>query len=214
MQQLRIESWCLVDIVELAIDSYTHQTLGSYSLQDLFVLSATTAHHRRQQYQLGLLRKIEHPLSDLFRGLLTNRITTSGAPHFASSGVENSEIVVNFSQRADRAPRLADQSLLVYPQRRKQALDGIDIGPRQLLDELPSKQRKGFKVLALALGPVITVTRSWGKLSEMFLRLCVRAPATAIPAKSAARSSFLGVVRFASFTRPAGTIYSDGVLVD
>ena len=65
------------------------------------------------------------------------------------------------------------------------------------------------------LGPVITVTRSCGRFSEMFLRLCVRAPATAIPAKAAVGTSFFGAARFASLTRPADTIYSAGVsLID
>ena len=53
---------------------------------------------------------------------------------------------------ADGAARAVVRRVLVDAERRLQALNGIEIGTRQLVDELPSVSRKRLDILPLALG--------------------------------------------------------------
>jgi hypothetical protein len=86
---------------------------------------------------------------------------------------------------------LRRRRLLVDRDRRRQALDEVDVGLVHLAEELAGVGRQRLDVAALALGvdrvereddlpepdrPVKTISLSRGRSSETSLRLCSRAP--------------------------------------
>ena len=65
---------------------------------------------------------------------------------------ENPQVVVNLGHRADGAPRRVAGVLLLDGDRRRKALDVIDLRLLHLADELPGVGAEAFDVAPLALG--------------------------------------------------------------
>ena len=70
----------------------------------------------------------------------------------AGPGEEHAEVIVDFRRRRDRAARVAAGVPLLNGDGRRQALDVVDLGLLQLVEELPGVGRQRFHVLALAFG--------------------------------------------------------------
>ena len=70
----------------------------------------------------------------------------------ADARVEQAQVVVDLGDRADGRPRVARRRLLVDRDRRRQALDEVDVGLVHLAEELPRVRRQDLDVAALALG--------------------------------------------------------------
>jgi len=74
------------------------------------------------------------------------------APGLARSGEDELEVVIDRGQGSDRGARALDAAGGLNRQRRRNALDGLDLGTRQALQELAHVRREGLDVAALALG--------------------------------------------------------------
>ena len=70
----------------------------------------------------------------------------------ADARVEQPQVVVDLGDRADGRARVARRRLLVDRDRRRQALDEVDVGLVHLAEELPGVRRQRLDVAALALG--------------------------------------------------------------
>ena len=107
--------------------------------------------------------------------------------------IQQAQIVVNLSDCAYGGARAAAGSLLLDGDGGAEAVDGVHVGPFHLVKKLPGVGGERFHVAALAFGidgvegerdlpepdsPVITVRVLRGISTEMFLRLCWRAPRT------------------------------------
>ena len=78
-------------------------------------------------------------------------------PHFgtvrrAQPGEEQTEVVVDLGERAERAPRAGLPGMLVDGDGRRQALDQVDVGPLELVEKLAGVTRKALDVPPLPLG--------------------------------------------------------------
>ncbi len=90
---------------------------------------------------------------DLVVRLLPQWPAARGAENIPSSGEEESKVVVNLRQCGDGASRMASpiKARLRYRQCRRQAIDRIDVGSGELVDELANERGKAFDVAALPL---------------------------------------------------------------
>jgi hypothetical protein len=68
------------------------------------------------------------------------------------AGVQQAQVVVDLGDRADGGPGVAAGRLLVDRDRRRQALDHIDVGLVHLPEELAGIRRQRLDVAALTLG--------------------------------------------------------------
>ena len=84
--------------------------------------------------------------------LAGDRLAALRAVRQADAGVEQAEVVVDLGDRADGRPRVAAGGLLVDRDRRRQALDEVDVGLVHLAEELAGVRRQRLDVAALALG--------------------------------------------------------------
>ena len=104
----------------------------------------------------------------------------------ADGRVEHAQIIVDFGDGADGGTRTAAGGFLFDGNGRAQAVDGIDVGPLHLIEELARVGRERFDVAALALGvdgvegerrfadplnPVMTVKVLRGISTSMFFKI-------------------------------------------
>ncbi len=112
---------------------------------------ALAAAHDRRQHVDALVGRIEHhhvhdPLERLRRDLA---IAVRTVRH-ADVGEEQPQVVVDFGDRADRRPRIRRRRLLLDGDRRRQAVDQIDVRLLHLLEKLAGVGRERLDVAPLA----------------------------------------------------------------
>ena len=95
---------------------------------------------------------VEHLVDDLLRRLPRDLLATHRAVRRARPGVQQTQVVVNLGDGADRRPRVAVGRLLVDRHRRRQTFDEVDVGLVHLAEELARVRRQRLDVTALALG--------------------------------------------------------------
>ena len=122
------------------------------SAEQVDVLALARPDHRGEHLEPGALLHRQHPVDDLLRGLPGDRLAADRAVRLADAGVEQPEVVVDLGDGADGRARVAGGRLLVDRDRRRQALDEVDVRLVHLAEELPRVGRQRLDVAALALG--------------------------------------------------------------
>ncbi len=139
-------------VVGLAVDPRPHEAFARHLLELLLVFALLAAHVGRQDLQLGLGRQSQHPVDHLLHRLRADRGAVVRAMGHADRGVEQAQVVVDLGDRADGRARVARDRFLLDRDRRREAVDRVDVGLLHLLEELPGIGRKRFHVAPLALG--------------------------------------------------------------
>ena len=93
-----------------------------------------------------------HAVDHLRHGLADDRQAGRRRIGHADPRPQQAHVVVDLGHRADRRARVARGRLLLDRDRRRQALDQIDIGLLHQLEELPGIGRQALDIAALALG--------------------------------------------------------------
>ena len=138
--------------VHHAVDPHPGEALGLQLAEQVDVFTLAAADHRGQHLDPGALGHLQHPVDDLLRGLPGDRAAALRAVRPAGPRVEQPEVVVDLGDRADGAARVSAGRLLVDGDRRRQALDEVDVGLVHLAEELPRVRAERLHVAALALG--------------------------------------------------------------
>ena len=145
-----IELDVLVERSELAVDARLGEAALAQRLQLLLELALAAADDRRQHVDAGVGRiehhQIENPLERLRRDLAAAVV----AVRHADVGEQQAEVVVDLGDRADRRARVRAGRLLLDGDRRRQALDQVDVRLLHLLEELPGVGRERLDVAPLA----------------------------------------------------------------
>ena len=136
----------------LAVDPGPGEALAGQLAEQLGVLPLAAPDDRRQHLEPGALRQRHQPVDDLLRRLPADRLTADRAVRPAGSRVQQPQVVVDLGDGAHRRPRVAAGRLLVDRDRRRQALDEVDVRLVHLPQELPRVRRQRLDVAALALG--------------------------------------------------------------
>ena len=137
---------------DLAVDPGPRVALARELVEQRVVLALAAPHDRREHLEAGAVGQLQHPVDDLLRRLAGDQLAAVRAVRHADAGVEQPQVVVDLGDRADRRPRVARRRLLVDRDRRRQALDEVDVGLVHLPEELPGVRRQRLDVAALALG--------------------------------------------------------------
>ena len=142
----------LVDVDDLAVDAGAHEALPGEVLEQRVVLALAAAHDRRQHLEAGALGQQQDAVDDLLRRLALEPVAVLRAVLDADAGVQQAQVVVDLGDRADGRAGVAAGRLLVDRDRRRQALDDVDVGLVHLPEELAGVRRQRLDVAALALG--------------------------------------------------------------
>ena len=149
---LLVEHDLVLEHPQLAVDLRAREALGAQLLEDLAVLALAPAHERRQDHEARALLELHDLVDDLLGRLPGDRLAADVAVRVADARPQQAQVVVDLGDGADRRPRVARRRLLVDRDRRRQALDRVDVGLVHLAEELPRVGAQRLDVAPLALG--------------------------------------------------------------
>ena len=149
---LLVELDRVVELAHLAVDLHPREALAAQLLEQLPVLALAAAHDRREHHEPRALLEGHHVVDDLLRRLALDLTAADVAVRLADPRPEQAQVVVDLGHRPDRGPRVARGGLLVDRDRRRQALDRVDVGLVHLAEELAGVRGQRLDVAALALG--------------------------------------------------------------
>ncbi|MNY05432.1 hypothetical protein D3C86_1381550 [compost metagenome] len=152
MLLLLVELGQFVQLVQLAVDPRTDEALRAQLLEHRQVLALALADHRGEQHQLAAFRQGQHLVDHLADRLRLQRHVVVRAARGADAGVEQAQVVVDLGDRAHGGARVVRGGLLLDGDRRRQPLDGVDVGLLHHRQELAGVGGQRFHVAALALG--------------------------------------------------------------
>ena len=141
-----------VDFVDFAIHPNPHETLRAQLGEEFEVFTLAPHHQRRQDHQLGVFRQRQHRVDHLRHRLRGQRNAVFRALRIADAGIQQAQVIVDFSDRADGRARVVAGGFLLDGNRRRQPLDQVDVGFLHQLQKLPGVGRQRFNVAALTLG--------------------------------------------------------------
>ena len=121
-------------------------------VEHVLVLPLPSADQRREDHHPRAGAQFHQGVEDLLGGLLADRLAALVAPRLAQPGEQQPQIIVDFRDRGHGAAGIVAAGPLVDRDRRLEALDQIDVGPLELVEELAGVGRKAFDVLPLAFG--------------------------------------------------------------
>ncbi len=152
MLGLAVERRHLADLVQLAVHLHAREAAALQLGEFLAVFALAVAHHGRQQQQARAVSHGQHAIDHLADGLRLDRQAGGGRVGHADARPEQAHVIVDFRHRADRGAWVAAGGLLLDGNRRRQALDGVDVGLAHQFEELAGIGGQAFDVTALALG--------------------------------------------------------------
>ena len=98
------------------------------------------------------LRREHHHVDDPFERLRGDRAAAEMAVRHADVGEQQPEVIVDFGDRPDGRARIRAGGLLLDRDRRRQAVDQIDVRLLHLLEELPRVGRQRLDIAPLSFG--------------------------------------------------------------
>ena len=143
----------IVHVDHLAVDPGAEEArpCGSIS-KHVLVLALSPADQRRQDHHPRAGAQLQQGVEDLLGRLLADRLAALIASRLAQPGEQQPQVIVDFGDRGHGAAGIVAARPLVDRDRRLKALDQVDVGPFQLVEELPGVGREAFDVLPLAFG--------------------------------------------------------------
>ena len=142
----------LGQIVLNAVQAHPGKALLPGILKYLLVLALFPPDHRRKNEEAGSLPQGLHPVHDLIDGLAADLLAALGAMRNAGPGPEQTQIVINFRNRAHGGAGAFGGGLLVDGDGRGQPVNGVHIRLIHLSQELPGIGAEALHIPALALG--------------------------------------------------------------
>ncbi len=149
---LQLQGRGIREITHLPVDAGTDITLGRQVLQQLDVLPLAVAHHGGQQHQFAPLRLGQHLVHHLADGLGGKRDAVGRAARLADPGKQQTQVVVNFGDGADRGARVVGSGLLFDGDGRGEPLDVIHVRLLHQGEELAGISGERLHIAALPLG--------------------------------------------------------------
>ena len=150
--ELLVERRRVGDLIEFAVDLQALEAALHEFGDFLSILALAAAHHRREQIEPRALRQRQHAIDHLAYGLALDRQAGRGRIGNADARPQQAHVVVDFGDRADGRARVLRRRLLLDGDRRRQAVDLIDVRLLHHLQELPGVGRQRLDIAPLPLG--------------------------------------------------------------
>ena len=151
MGEFLVERRRVGDLVEGAVDFDTLVALLHELGELLAVLALAAAHDRREEIKPGAFRQRQDAVDHLRHRLTLDRQAGGRRIRHADAGPEEPHVIVDFGDGADCRARIARGGFLFDGNRRRQAVDLVDVRLLHHLQELPRVGRQALDVAPLAL---------------------------------------------------------------
>ena len=150
---LLLEANLLVaELAHLAVDAHAGEALAAQILEELGVLALAIKDHRCQDQGTASLCALEDLVGHLVGGLARDGASALGAVRGADAREEQAQIVVDLGDGAHGGAGVSARGLLVDGDRRREAVDAVQVRLVHLSQELARIAGEAFHVAALALG--------------------------------------------------------------
>ncbi len=133
---LLVELDLLVQAAQLAVHTDPAVALEAELLEELLELALAAADHRRHHHETGLLLEGHHAVGDLLDRLALDRLAALGAVWVPDSRPEQAQVVVDLGDGPDGRPGVPRGRLLVDRDRRREAVDRVDVRLLHQAEEL------------------------------------------------------------------------------
>ena len=150
--ELLIELDGIVEAADLAVDAHAREALTAQIIEQLGELALAICDDRGQHEGAPALTGLEDLIGHLVGRLALDHAAALRAVRRADAREQQAQVVVDLGDRAHRGARVFARGLLVDGHRRRQAVDGIEVGLVHLTQELPGIAGQALNVAALALG--------------------------------------------------------------
>ena len=150
--ELLVERRRVGDLGELAVDLEPLEAALHEVGDFLAVFALPAAHDRREQIEPGALRQRQHPVDHLAHRLALDRETGGGRIGDADPRPEQAHVVVDLGHRADGRARVLRRRLLLDRDRRREAVDLVDVRLLHHFEELAGIGRERLDIAPLPLG--------------------------------------------------------------
>jgi len=142
----------LVQLAHRAVDTHPDVTGLAEVLEQLDELALASAHDRCHHDQAASLRIAQQAVHHLVDRLALDLPAALGAVRRTDAGKKQPQVVVDFRDGADCRTRVAAGRLLVDRNRRRQAVDMVDVRFLHLAEKLAGIRRQRFDIASLTLG--------------------------------------------------------------
>ena len=140
-----------VELVHFSVDAHAREALRAQLLEQIRLLAFAARDHRREDHEAAILRQRGELVDHLGDGLRFERELVLGAVRRAGARVQQAQVVVDLCDGAHGRARIVAGRFLLDRDRRRQALDQVDVGLGHQLEELACVGGERFHVAALAL---------------------------------------------------------------
>jgi hypothetical protein len=140
------------EVAQLAVDARAHEALLGQPRELLLVLALAPAHDGREQRGARALAEREHARRHLLERLAADRRVAARAVRDADARPEQTQVVEQLGGGAHRRARATRDGGLLDRDRGREAVDRLDVGLRELVEELAGVGGERLDVAALALG--------------------------------------------------------------
>jgi hypothetical protein len=137
------------EVANLAIDTGTKALLVQL-IEQIFELAFAAADDGGHDGYALAFAEFEDARNNLLGCLAGDGTAAVGAMRRTHRGIEEPQVVVDFSDGTDRGTRAAAGGLLLDGDSRRQAFNRVHIGPLNLIEKLSRVGGKGFDVATLA----------------------------------------------------------------
>jgi len=142
----------MIEFVHLAVDAYAGEALRAQFVEQVVLLSLAGGHHRGEDHQARILGQCEDVVHHLRYRLGAQGLVMLRAERRTDACEQQPQVVVDLGDRTHCRARVVAGSLLLDRDRRRQALDEVDVGLFHQLQELACVGRQRLDVAALAFG--------------------------------------------------------------
>ncbi len=147
-----VEALDLVEVELLPVHADAHEALPANGLEDALALRLAIPDQRAEDQQPRAVGQRQDAVDDLLHALPGDLAAAHRAMRVADAREEQTQVVVDLGHRADRRARVPRSALLVDADRRRQAVDLVDVRLFHLAQELARVGGQALDVAPLALG--------------------------------------------------------------
>ncbi len=150
--ELLVELDLLFEEPLLAVHLHAREALAPQLLEEILVFALAVADDGRVDRELRAFGQAEDLVDDRLDALACDRPPADRAVRPAHARIEQPQVVVDLRDRADGGTRVPRGRLLVDGDRRREPIDGVDVGLLHHLQELARVRRERLDVPALPFG--------------------------------------------------------------
>ncbi len=146
----------LAQVHHLTIDTNTDEALLHQAVENLLVMALLAADHGSEDHQLRAFGQLKNLFNDLSGTLPGDRsaarlagVVTMPTPRFTGPRKKQTKVVIDLRRGGDSRTRIVRGRPLLDRDRRRQALDGVDVRLLKLFQELARVSGKRLDIFTL-----------------------------------------------------------------